>query len=242
LENAFKDEKEGEYSITIEGVLNSDKSGNTVTDKIFDVYLDNTAPVIESVSEDEKNDTVTITASDNYGLYYAEVKGNKESGGSDDDEKIGEAEFKLIDGVYTATIDVSEFEDDYDIYVYDLAYNYATSADTETSAYFTVKEVEESYSGSIFNKTVKITNKSRESKTVTPILAVYDKDGNLLKTVTGTTRNFVGYDEVNNTFSVKLTEPAFPNLKLPDGAYTKLFLWNSVSGMEPIAFDYVTEE
>jgi lactocepin len=234
LSDAFDDEKEGEYSVTIEGVLNADKSGNTVDAKTFDVYLDNTAPVIESVSEDEENNTVTITASDNYGLLYAEAKGTT--------DESGEAEFKLIDGVYTATIDVSEFEDDYDIYVYDLAYNYATSADKKTSAYFKVKEVEESYRGSIFNKTITIINTSEKSRSVTPILAIYDKDGNLLKTVKGTARIYGSNDEVDNTFSVKLTEPDFPNLKLPDGAYTKLFFWDSVSGMNPIAFDYIAKE
>ncbi len=235
LTDAFEDEEEGEYSVTIEGVLNSDKSGNTVDTKTFDVYLDNTVPKLQSVSYDEENKKATVTASDNYGLLYAEA--------TDGDEIQSEAEFELVDGVYTATIDVSKFEDDYDIYVYDYAYNYAkTDNIPDSAADITVCEKEESSKGSIFHKTIEIVNNSQKPKTITPILAIYDKDGNLIKTVADGAKNIDGNEKLKYTFTVKLTEPDFPNLKFPEGAYTKLFLWDSVSDMNPIVFDYYTED
>jgi hypothetical protein len=35
---------------------------------------------------------------------------------------------------------------------------------------------------------------------------------------------------------MKLTEPTFPDLKIPEGATIKLFLWDSVSDMHPVEF------
>jgi lactocepin len=233
LDDAFKDEKEGEYSVTIDAVLNSDKSGNTVDTQTFDVYLDNTAPVIESVSEDEENDTLKITASDNYGLTYAEVKGTV-----DDKATRSTANFELIDGAYTATLDLSKIGESYNIYVYDYAYNYATPNDKTSTGNITVTNVGESYTGSILKKEVKIRNNTKLSKTATPILAIYDKDGKLLKTVVNDAITINSSSLVKYTFSVKLTEPDFPGLKLPEGATTKVFLWDSLDDMTPIAANY----
>jgi hypothetical protein len=226
--DAFDGEAEGDYSVTIEGVLNSDRTGATTDSISFDVHLDNTVPVIESVDYDEDTKTITVTASDNYDIGYAEAK--------DSDGNTNWASFEESDGVYTASIDASELGEDYDIYVYDSAYNYATTAEesvTEDGNYL-VTEVSEYYSGSIFCKVITISNPSGKTTPITPILAIYDKDGKLLKTEVGeTVRSF---NRVRYTFKMKLTEPTFPDLKIPEGATIKLFLWDSVSDMHPVEF------
>jgi hypothetical protein len=232
LGDAFEGEADGDYSVTIDGVLNSDKSGNTVDSLTVDVYLDSTAPEIDTITYDEENDRVVVTASDNYGLYCAAaVDGN----GNHYDEV-----FRLVDGVYTASLDVSELNEDYDIYVYDYAQNYDTTADadtntTESNRYLLV-EGSTYYEGSIYCKNIAIVNLPKTSTPVTPILAIYDKDGKLLKTEVGNT--YDDFTRANYTFKVKLTEPNFPNMKIPEDASVKLFLWDTVSDMTPL--EYVT--
>jgi hypothetical protein len=191
-------------------------------------------PVIDDVSYDEENGNVTITASDNYGLLCAEAFEEPYDIGLE----TNKVEFELIDGAYTATLDVSELGDNYNIYVYDYAYNYTKLYDNkEVFADITVKDVSESYNGSILNKTIKITNNSDESKKLTPIFAIYDKDEKLLKTVVGNEKTINGNSSIDYTFEAKLTAPDFPDLKLPNGATTKVFLWDSLNDMHPVEYE-----
>jgi hypothetical protein len=226
--DAFDGEAEGDYSVTVEGVLNSDRTGATTDSISFDVHLDNTVPVIESVDYDEDTKTITVTASDNYDIGYAEAR--------DSDGNTNWASFEESDGVHTASIDASELGEDYDIYVYDSAYNYATTVEesvTEDDKYL-VTEGSEYYSGNIFCKVITISNPAGKTTPVTPIMAIYDKDGKLLKIEAGeTVRSFY---RVSYTFKMKLTEPTFPDLKIPEDATIKLFLWDSVSDMHPVEF------
>jgi hypothetical protein len=230
FEDALSDESEGEYSITIDGVLNSDRSGSTTDSMSFDIYLDNTAPEIDTIAYDEKTGMVNVTASDNYGLYYAEA--------IDGENNIYDETFELVDGVYTASLDVSELNDDYVIYVFDFAYNYETNDDTDPNApegdKYLLVEGDEYYDANIFCKKIEIANLPHKSTPVTPVLAIYDKDGKLLKTVVGDT--FEDFTITTYTFKVKLTEPNFPDLTIPEDATTKLFLWDTISGMHPLEF------
>jgi hypothetical protein len=198
--------------------------------------LDNTEPVIEDIDYDEENNKVTVTASDNYGLYYVEAV--------DASDNITREEFTDMDGVYTATLDVSELDEDYDLYVYDYVYNYATTKEkTEISegTGITVTETDAYYDGNIFYKTISIENTSDKPVKVTPIMAVYSKDGELLKAVKGATINdFIGSKEC--TLKMKLTGSNFPDLQIPDGAELKLYLWDSLEDMNPVDYTFIAAD
>jgi lactocepin len=230
ISDALADEAEGEYSVTVEGVLNADQSGSTTDSDTIDIYLDNTAPVIESVAYDDELDKIIVTASDNYDLSYAEVK--------DSDGTTVTADFEESDGVYTAAINAEELNDSYNVYVYDIGFNYATTEDVNAPEgdKLGLTFGDEYYEGSIFCKPIYLFNYPHDNNmSVTPILAIYDKDGRLLKTEVGNT--FKGFLFAFYTFRVKLTEPTFPDLKIPEDATTKLFLWDSADDMTPV--DYV---
>jgi lactocepin len=230
LTDALSDVAEGEYSVTLDGVLNADKSGNTIDTMSFDLYLDNTAPVLENADYDEDNGIVTVTASDNYDLLCAEART------SDGTSVV--AQFTSSDDTNTATLDVGALEDEFELYVFDRAYNYATTkVDDTVQPPVKVTNVSELYNGNIFRKTIMLTNNTDTYMYVTPILAIYGSDGSLLKAVSYGSVYLV--DKKECEFKVNLTGSKFPDYVIPDGARLQLYLWDSLDTMQPIEYTLI---
>lgn len=93
----------------------------------------------------------------------------------------------------------------------------------------------ESYDGNIFNKVFEISNYTDNAVKITPIAAIYDADGSLMALETAEQKS-IGSETVKREFDFKLSQEKFPDMKIPEGGKTKVFLWNSLDNMQPVDY------